>query len=483
MPIGTMAAMLDALTAGAVASADEASAEAMVLASQMVINAMGAIQAQSIASLAAREREQAASVAGTPPEGLARDAGAPVDEWEFLGDRIAPLLAMTGRGAQSRVDLACELTRRLPRTLAAMRAGGLDTYRAGIIATQASLVRPHLVPTLEEHLFPDAAVDTPGPQVPDARDLHSTRLKARLRRLTARIDPQSIDRRCEQARRDRFVAIGPGVTPGITHWSADLPVEDSMKAWAAIDALAHDYVHQTPRSDGRRRTLTQARADAMVDLLMGAATVSTTLQVTVPLEVVEGGEAEEVANTAVAAADPAVTRRRRGPDLTQLRELAIPAATGVAGAVPLGVEVPRHGLLPLVQAQSLAREPGTTLTALFTDSRTGRRLPGQDPGGDSPGAVPAGSAMSGMPADPAASGKPSSWSCRARHLPRSRRARHLPRSRRARRLPRLCRARQPNPPHSAIARRPRRTARCAPGTAPAGSRGVRWPVSAATSTT
>ncbi|MGZ4634973.1 MAG: hypothetical protein ACXVYY_18725 [Oryzihumus sp.] len=63
MPIGAMAAMLDALTAGEVAAADEAT----VLASQMVINAMGAIQARSIASLAAREREHAATVVGRGP--------------------------------------------------------------------------------------------------------------------------------------------------------------------------------------------------------------------------------------------------------------------------------------------------------------------------------------------------------------------------------------------------------------------------------
>ena len=495
MPMGVVAAMLDDLGAGEIAGVSAGTAEAMILAGQRVINAASAIQAQAIVALATREREeQDALVAEAQAAGLPKAACQRVNEWEFLGDRIAPLLSMTGRGADTRVELAFELSRRLPRTFAVMRAGDLDPYRAGIIANHAALVSAHIVPSLEEQLFtdvpgapesdaddpeggpeagPEAGAEAGGPRVPDARDLHSTRLRAMLRRLTARLDPQSERRRCERARRERCVSVAPGVEPGITHWTADLPVEDSMKAWAAIDALAHDY----QGSDGRgtapgRRTLAQARADAMLDLLLGNATVSTTMEVVVPVDVLApdhpwleklphlaerqglvappglqdpatrgglstlaglGGCARGTRVGATTSSASATTSRGSRATTSHstratasrairatlssttlpnnvIAQTAMPptrkmvstsayihpanAAGGAAspstssGASALsGVEVRRHGVLPIEEAQRLAAATDTGFRALFIDARTGHyiprrtRKPARDPDG------------------------------------------------------------------------------------------------------
>src|SRR3954468_8025240 len=60
-------------------------------------------------------------------------------------------------------------------------------------------------------------------------------------------------------------------------WKASLPSLASAQAWAAIDQLGHEYVRADPG-----RTIDQARADAFVDLLLGSAQVSTTVELVVP---------------------------------------------------------------------------------------------------------------------------------------------------------------------------------------------------------
>ena len=244
-------------------SADDAlalpadAAEALVAATQRVANAALGLQAVAIEALARRERE----VLDADP---APSSFGPVDEWEFVADRVAPLLHMTGRGAEDRVDLARTLGRRLPLTLSAMRSGQLDLYRASVIAAEVSCAHPAVAAEVEEQMFPDALA------------LASTKLRALARRTMSRVDPASVRERARRARSDRMVWLRPGDEPGVTRWQADQPTEISVLAWAAIDELAHRYV-----ADGEHRTLDQARADAMLDLILGNAQVTTTVELAV----------------------------------------------------------------------------------------------------------------------------------------------------------------------------------------------------------
>ena len=59
--------------------------------------------------------------------------------------------------------------------------------------------------------------------------------------------------------------------PGMTEWAVTLPAADAARCWAAVDELAHRRHRDDPEV-----TLDQARADALVDLLLGQADVSTT---------------------------------------------------------------------------------------------------------------------------------------------------------------------------------------------------------------
>ena len=64
----------------------------------------------------------------------------------------------------------------------------------------------------------------------------------------------------------------------MSEWVAAQPAESSAAAWAAVDELAHAYV-----ADGEHRSLEQARADAMIDLILGQATITTTVDLSIPL--------------------------------------------------------------------------------------------------------------------------------------------------------------------------------------------------------
>src|SRR6476469_9909669 len=211
-PMGELALLLDALDADELAAATAGTGEAVVLAAQRVKNVVDALALQAIAAMAAREREWLEAIPVDAPAGASVPAGGTDDEWEFVADRIAPLLCLTGRAADLRVDLD-----RLPRTLAAMREGRLDAYRAGLIGTEAQHLSDAQAGVLEETLLPDEPVlDRFGREVPDATGLTSTKLKSRARRAVAHICPDALRRRAERAPQGRFVFTRPGPAPGQT---------------------------------------------------------------------------------------------------------------------------------------------------------------------------------------------------------------------------------------------------------------------------
>ncbi|MGZ4720367.1 DUF222 domain-containing protein [Oryzihumus sp.] len=327
-PMGELAALLDALSADELAAVTAGTGEAVVLAAQRVKNAVDALALQAIAAIAAREREWLEAIPVDAPVGTTVPTGGTDDEWEFVADRIAPLLCLTGRAADLRVALARDLGR-LPRTLAAMREGRLDAYRAGLVGTEAQHLSDAQAAVLEETLLPDEPVlDRFGREVPDATGLTSTKLRARARRAVARIDPDALRRRAERAPEGRFVFTRPGTEPGMTQWCADQPTHVSAQAWAAIDALARDYLARDAATP-HRRTLDQARADAMIDLILGNASVTTVLELTVP----------------------------------------VPSEPGV-----VGVELPRHGILPMDVVSRLVNGCDTPLRRLLLDPVTGQVL-------------------------------------------------------------------------------------------------------------
>ena len=85
-------------------------------------------------------------------------------------------------------------------------------------------------------------------------------------------------------------------------WEGTFPSEDAARAWAAIDALARQYV-----DDGVCPSIERARAKALTDLVAGNATIDTMITVTVPATAVPAAVPSPAAAPS-AAADP-----ERGP--------------------------------------------------------------------------------------------------------------------------------------------------------------------------
>ena len=138
---------------------------------------------------------------------------------------------------------------------AAMATGRLDAYRAGVIAAELAEAPPQVAATvvaaLEGHF--------------DGED--AAHLRRRCRRVLARISPDLLVQRARRAREECGLRRWAD-EPGVDQWEGTFPSEDAAQAWAAIDALAHQYL-----TDGVCPTIERARAKALTDLVAGHATI------------------------------------------------------------------------------------------------------------------------------------------------------------------------------------------------------------------
>ena len=94
--------------------------------------------------------------------------------------------------------------------------------------------------------------------------------------MLTRISPDLLVQRARRARQECGLRRWAD-EPGVDKWVGTFPSEDAAQAWAAIDALAHQYL-----THGACPTIERARAKALTDLVAGNATIDTTLTVTVP---------------------------------------------------------------------------------------------------------------------------------------------------------------------------------------------------------
>jgi len=236
---------------------------------QQVINAASAVQVLRVAQYAARDEQRNEAGAWVEVEhGLGHVS-------EFAADALGPMLAMGPVAAGRRVETAAVLASRLPVTLAAMSTGDLDPWRATIIATELAEASPASCAAAEALIHPGVLAEAPGA------------VTKRVRRVLARIDADALRVKAAKERLDLgappacggFVHAYPSHVPGLTTWVASLPAADSASCWAAIDDLAHRMCGDDPT-----RTLEQARADALVDLMLTNVQVSTAVTLMIPVQ-------------------------------------------------------------------------------------------------------------------------------------------------------------------------------------------------------
>ena len=162
---------------------------------------------------------------------------------------------------------AAALVSRLPGMLAAMGAGELDAWRASIVVAE----------TAEATAAGVRAGGGDGAAADLRRD--RGRVRARVRRALARVDADAVRVRAAKARLERSVRVFPSHVVGLSEWVAVLPAHESALCKAAVEDHACAL-----RARGPGPVVDQARADALVDLVLARVEVTTTVHLSMPVE-------------------------------------------------------------------------------------------------------------------------------------------------------------------------------------------------------
>ena len=337
----------DSSRRGSAGELSDAQLAERVEAAQRVANMAQAVQVQRVAQYAAREDVRLED--GT----LAQQDRGVGHVSAFAAGVVGPRLGLSPAAADRKVHLSARLASRFRPTLGVMAAGGLDDYRASVLVAELTDADPQVAAAVQEHVLPKA----PG--------WTAAQLRAAARRALARLDPEALRQRVERNKAERGLWTRPG-EPGVSEWLAVLPNETSAKCWAAVDELARRY-----RADGDVRTLDQARADAMADLVLGNATVTTTVTFMVPAVApgssATGSPVDGLTPLGLPTAAPVDVGGLSGPQ-SPICDVAGEPLPG--GVLPV-VEVPGVGEVPGEVVRGIAAAFGTKAVLALCDFRSG----------------------------------------------------------------------------------------------------------------
>jgi hypothetical protein len=171
---------------------------------------------------------------------------------DYLNDEVAAALTLTPSSADGLIRFATELVGRLPGTFAALAAGDVDYLKARTLWQGTGQVSDEVAAAIEAKVLPRAQGQTSG------------EIRAKVRRLVKRLDPQALGRRREEAERRRGVTLME-TDDGTAHLTGvDLPAEAAGAAYGRVAAIAAGL-----KRDGDGRQIDQLRADVFVALLRG----------------------------------------------------------------------------------------------------------------------------------------------------------------------------------------------------------------------
>jgi len=181
------------------------------------------------------------------------DCGAEVAEAE-VGAALT-----VGRGEAGRlIELGTVLAHRLPRVRAAMAAGLLDAYRAGLIACATRTVADEHIAEVECL----ALAQILAPTGSDGVGLTGQRARNAIAAIIGRIDPAGVRERRRRAANDRYVGVS-AAEDAMVHLFGSLPAADGRK----LDTRLRELANTPCPADGR--TFEQRKADAVGALVDG----------------------------------------------------------------------------------------------------------------------------------------------------------------------------------------------------------------------
>ena len=339
---------------------------AVIEVSQAALAALAAVQALAVEAFTRREQEEIdrfieAERSDGRPTCWVKDAD------ETVPVMLAPVFHLAPRTMHSMLFELRTLVNDLPVTFGLARAGRLEASRARTVAGHAGCVDRSYLGDFEEQLH-----------AKDITAMAHAAVRARAAVTALRVDPASARHRGDDARRDREVRVRPG-EPGMSEWSASQPAEVSVRAWAAIEALAVQYATANPELN-----IGQARADAMMDLILAQASIETTIDLVIPYQTSTTTTATTTPTTATAATTNPPTATGTGTVTTGTVPAAAtsaPTATGTGmvttGTVPAATTPtptsrapPRRA--PTRPARPSARGPPTRATPSLAWTRRGR---------------------------------------------------------------------------------------------------------------
>ncbi|MPZ53832.1 MAG: DUF222 domain-containing protein [Acidimicrobiia bacterium] len=207
------------------------------------------------------------------------DVGAIVDAYQEMGEdpkdahdgasmELRGALRLTRRAADSMIDMAWDLNRRLPQVLSDLRRGDVDFARSRVVCHETTHLPDETARTVTDEVLSEASRLTTG------------QLRARVKGLCIEADTDDAKTRYDDALGERRI-----VTEPTDSGTADLLLLNAAPH-RVEEAYRHiDYLARSLRTDGETRTIDQLRADVALDLLTGTESSKRTGRGTVTLHV------------------------------------------------------------------------------------------------------------------------------------------------------------------------------------------------------
>ncbi|MCA1004395.1 HNH endonuclease [Rhodococcus hoagii] len=171
---------------------------------------------------------------------------------EFAHVEVAGVLGLTEAAAQRMIGLGCDLRWRLHQVRAAFACGRIDLAKAHALSEALANVSDDVLADIERRLLDGA------------ERVSTTGLRARARRLIARLDPEGARERRRHAVADRDVRV-IAREDAMAQVDGLLPAEGGQILAGRLRAMSFDVCARDPR------TYPQRRADALVALASGHA--------------------------------------------------------------------------------------------------------------------------------------------------------------------------------------------------------------------
>ncbi|MGH8911311.1 MAG: DUF222 domain-containing protein [Acidimicrobiia bacterium] len=213
-----------------------------------VIRARG----RQIAMLQAEQLADIAELAFCPPGPAISPPMRQAVPDEFAADEIRAAMTLTRMAAETMMQLALGLVDRLPAVWQGLQRGRIDLPKARVLLEGT------------DHLDEIMARETVARLLPDAPNLTTGELRARLRKLCIDIDPDDAAKRYRRGVDDREVVANPNPDGTADLLGRNLPADQVA---GIIDRLTR--MAKKARSADDFRNIDQIRADLFLELLEG----------------------------------------------------------------------------------------------------------------------------------------------------------------------------------------------------------------------